>query len=132
MPHRGRTSRWVAVRHTGSVGERSADVPSESEPELETGLVGSWVDWMFRDRSTGRITIAQIPNVSLWTFFVTVGVRWVFSPHGGARTSVDAVALVALAAWAVDEVFRGVNPWRRLLGLCGCGFVVTGLVSLLR
>ena len=87
---------------------------------------------MFRDRGTGRITIAQFPNLALWAFFVTVVVRWVFSPHGSARTTVDAVAVVALAAWAVDEVVRGVNPWRRLLGVAGCGFVVTGVVSLLR
>ena len=87
---------------------------------------------MFRDRRTGRITIAQFPNVALWSFFVTVVVRWVLSPHGVVRTTVDAVADVALAAWAVDEVLRGVNPWRRLLGLGGCGFVVAGVVSLVR
>ena len=58
--------------------------------------MGSWVDWMFRDRRTGRITIAQFPNLALWTFFATVVVRWVFSPHGAARTHVDAVAVVAL------------------------------------
>ena len=87
---------------------------------------------MFRDRRTGRITIAQFPNVALWSFFVTVVVRWVLSPHGVVRTAVDAVAEAALAAWAVDEVLRGVNPWRRLLGLGGCGFVVAGVVSLVR
>jgi hypothetical protein len=29
---------------------------------------------------------------------------------------VDGVAGVALAVWAVDEIVRGVNPWRRILG----------------
>jgi hypothetical protein len=39
------------------------------------------------------------------------------------------VATVALSWWAVDEIVRGVNPWRRLLGTV----VFAGLVvSLLR
>jgi hypothetical protein len=89
-------------------------------------------DWMFRSRQTGQITIAQFPNLALWVFLVTVVVRWVVVPRGDFHTTIDAVAVAALAAWAVDEVLRGVNPWRRLLGLGGCGFVVAGVVSLLR
>ncbi len=90
------------------------------------------LDWMFRSRRTGQITIAQFPNIALWVFLVTVVVRSVVETRGAVRTTVDAVAVLALAAWAVDEVVRGVNPWRRLLGLGGCGFVVTGVVALLR
>ena len=40
--------------------------------------------------------------------------------------------MASLTAWAVDEVWRGVNPWRRLLGLVGCGFALAGVVSLTR
>jgi hypothetical protein len=90
------------------------------------------VDWVFRSRRTGRITIAQFPNTALWIFFVTVVVRWVVPVRGSIRTGVDVVAVAALAAWALDEVIRGVNPWRRVLGLGGCGFVVAGIVSLAR
>jgi hypothetical protein len=87
---------------------------------------------MFRNRHTGRITIAQFPNVALWIFFVTLAVRWVVAPSGDAGTTLAAVSVAALAAWAVDEVLRGVNPWRRLLGLGGCGLVVASVVSLTR
>jgi hypothetical protein len=85
---------------------------------------------MFRNRHTGRITIAQFPNAALWIFFVTVAVRWVVAPSGSVRTTMGAVAVASLAAWAVDEVLRGVNPWRRLLGVGGCGFALAGVVSL--
>jgi hypothetical protein len=94
--------------------------------------VGSAVNWAFRSRRTGRITVAQFPNTALWVFLVTVVVRWVVPLRGSVRTGVDVVALMALGAWALDEVVRGVNPWRRLLGLGGCGFVVAGIVSLTR
>jgi len=48
----------------------------------------------------------------------------------GAFTVLRVVALAALGWWAVDEVVRGVNPWRRLLGVAGCGFVIAGAIAL--
>jgi hypothetical protein len=73
-------------------------------------------EWLLRDRRTGGLTIAQVPNVPLWVFLGAVLVRAVADPTGGLGTAVDTIAGVALAAWAVDEIVRGVNPWRRILG----------------
>ena len=67
--------------------------------------------WLFASRRTGRITIAQLPNVPLAIFLVArVGnvVR--------ESTLLQVIATVALAWWAIDEIVRGVNPWRRILG----------------
>lgn len=83
-------------------------------------------DWWFRDRRTGRITIAQLPNVPLWIFVATVVLR-AFVTSGTPRTLLDGIAGVALGWWALDEVLRGVNPWRRLLGLAVGVTLVTGL-----
>ena len=33
------------------------------------------VNWLFRDRTTGRITIAQFPNVSIGLFVVLAVIR---------------------------------------------------------
>ncbi len=88
------------------------------------------LDWWFRNRETGAITIAQFPNPPLWIFLAAVVIRW-FVPRGGFHTALDVVALAALAWWAVDEVVRGVNPWRRLLGAFGCIIVVSGVIDLL-
>jgi hypothetical protein len=74
------------------------------------------IDWLFRDRRTGKITIAQAPNAPLIIFMIAVAVRWAFRPSGTTRTVIDAVAVAALVYWAGDEVLRGVNPWRRGLG----------------
>ena len=92
----------------------------------------SGFDWFFRDRRSGRITVAQFPNVALWIFLATVAVRRVVTPSGTARAVLDAVGVGSLAWWAVDEICRGANPWRRLLGLGGTVFAVLGLVSLVR
>ena len=55
------------------------------------------IDWLFRNRQTGEITIAQMPNAPL-------------------------------IVWAGDEVLRGVNPWRRLLGGGVLAFTLVGLL----
>lgn len=87
-------------------------------------LLKSVIDRLFRDRHTGRITIVQAPNLALWLFIGAAVLRSLLDPSGGFRTALDGVATVALVWWAVDEIVRGVNPWRRLLG----GAVLAGQV----
>jgi hypothetical protein len=93
----------------------------------QTGVVGV-VDWALRDRRTGRIVVAQWPNTALMWMAASV-VLALSDPNGAWGLSLRVVATVALGWWAGDEVIRGVNPWRRLLGVV----VFAGLVvSLLR
>jgi hypothetical protein len=87
------------------------------------------VDWLFRDRRTGRIVVAQWPNVSLGIFLAAAAIRRLSEPAGTAGTIVDVVATGALLWWAADEVLRGVNPWRRILGVVVGGATLVGLVA---
>ena len=89
------------------------------------------VDWLFRSRVTGRITIAQFPNAALWVYLATAVAQRVVH-RGHARSVIDAIGLAALGWWALDEVLRGVNPWRRLLGVGGCVLVVAGTIAAVR
>ena len=87
------------------------------------------IDWALRDRRTGRIVIAQWPNTALIVWIVASVVRAVSDPDGMWGRALHVAATVASSWWAVDEIVRGVNPWRRLLGTV----VFAGLVvSLLR
>jgi len=88
------------------------------------------IDWLFRNRRTGELTVAQVPNAPLAVFAVAAAIRWIFDPSGTVGTVVAVAATVALVVWAVDEVVRGVNPWRRLLG--GGVLAVTAVGILLR
>jgi hypothetical protein len=74
------------------------------------------IDWLFRNRQTGGITIGQFPNLALGLFLAASVARWALGSTGAAGTALGVVAGGALVWWAVDEVLRGVNPWRRLLG----------------
>ena len=85
-------------------------------------------DWLFRDRITGRVVIAQFPNVALGIFLGTSVLRRLV-PDGTGRDVTGAIAVGALSWWALDEVIRGVNPWRRMLGL---GVFAATVISLLR
>lgn len=81
--------------------------------------------WLFRDRRTGRIVIAQWPNLPLWIFFASSAVKRFVDPGGAAGGALEVVRAGSLGWWSVDEVWRGVNPFRRILG----AVVLTGLLA---
>jgi hypothetical protein len=87
------------------------------------------IRWMFADRRSGRLTIAQWPNITLWLFIIlTVGLH-VLHAKGSVGELIRVLADVALLVWAADEVIRGVNPFRRILG---CLVLVVAIESLTR
>jgi hypothetical protein len=88
--------------------------------------------WLFRSRTTNNITVAQFPNLALSIFLVTVALRLIVTRPGAAHTAISWTGVGALTWWACDEVVRGVNPWRRLLGLGGCAVVTVDVARLLR
>lgn len=88
-------------------------------------MMTRFVDWFWRDRHSGRIVIAQWPNVWLWIFAVASFVERYASTAGPVGIGIRVVATASLVVWAGDEVLRGVNPWRRCLGAA----VLLGLTS---
>ena len=104
-------------------------------PQSQSGSLGSRIRalfrWVFRNRQTGRITVAQFPNVALWVFLATAVLRRA-GVGGTVRSFAGWIGVVALAWWAVDEAVRGANPWRRFLGCGGIVAAVSGLVAMIR
>ena len=79
-------------------------------------------DRTFRD-SEGKIVIAQMPNLPILVGLTATFLQFVL-PSGKIQTALGLVAFGALFTWAWQELFEGVNYFRRVLGL-------VGLVSLL-
>lgn len=75
-----------------------------------------FLQWLFRNRDTGEITVAQAPNFVLWVVIVAGVLRWLWHPAGTAATVLEIAFKGGLIVWSLDEIFRGVNPWRRCLG----------------
>jgi hypothetical protein len=87
------------------------------------------IDWAFRSRQTNRLTIVQLPNPPLAAFLVASLLRLALHPSGATGTALSGLSTLSLLWWATDEVLRGVNPWRRLLGTVVLGVELANLVS---
>ena len=87
-----------------------------------------FLQWFFRNRETGAITIAQWPNLVLWIAIVAGALLWIWPAAGKAGVGLTMVLKGALIIWAVDEIVRGVNPWRRCLGAAVAVYEVTTLL----
>jgi len=85
--------------------------------------------WLFRNRQTGRITIAQAPNLALAVFGGAWLIRAVLNPSGALGVVLLVVQIGALVIWAGDEIVRGVNPWRRILGATVLAVMVLGWIT---
>jgi hypothetical protein len=84
--------------------------------------------WFFRNRATGGVTIAQAPNLVLWVVIAAGVLHWILPPSGNMSVVITIVFKCGLLVWAVDELLRGVNPWRRCLGVAVLGYELTTLL----
>ena len=92
------------------------------------------VSWWLRDRrfDDGRWTVVQWPNPALVVFVVAVGVRESALAVVGVTVINEAALYVgrgALLVWGLDELARGVNPFRRLLGAGVLGSQLAAIVG---
>ena len=71
----------------------------------------------------------QLPNPPLLIWIGTIVLRQFLQTGTTARDILDWAGWVALGWWSVDELLRGLNPWRRLLGFTGCVAVVVGIAT---
>jgi hypothetical protein len=85
--------------------------------------------WFFKNRETGAITIAQAPNLALWIVILASVLIWVWYPPGRLGIALEIIAKGSILVWAIDEIFRGVNPWRRCLGVTVLGYGLATLGS---
>jgi hypothetical protein len=79
-------------------------------------MVRKFLLWFFRNRETGEITIVQAPNLALWVVIAAGALLWLWPKPGGSHSALEIVFKGGLIVWAIDEIVRGVNPWRRCLG----------------
>jgi hypothetical protein len=75
-----------------------------------------FIDWWFRDRRTGALVFAQFPNPALWVWLGCFALQAFGNLTGDAALLVRGAGRAALAIWALDEIVRGCNPFRRTLG----------------
>lgn len=85
------------------------------------------LSWWFTDRATGRVVVAQAPNPALVVWIAAAAGRIVSGTELDHKLSW--IGSGALVVWGLDELLRGVNPFRRLLGAVVLGWQLTGLFA---
>ena len=112
----------IFVSNSIQVGQMPSQL--NSNPENRKAKATTLLDRTFRDRE-GRIVIAQMPNLPLLVGLTATSLQLIL-PSGDLKTGVDLVAFGALFTWAWQEMFEGVNYFRRALGLV----VLVGMLAL--
>ena len=84
--------------------------------QVRSGTLSRAIDWLFRNRRTGALTVGQWPNLPLWLFAACSLAAWWEQADSSMASWLSLGADLALTWWALDELLRGVNPWRRILG----------------
>lgn len=77
-------------------------------------MENSLFDRTFRDVE-GNVVIAQAPNLPILVWLAATLLRLV-STSNSISIVLDAIAFGALFTWAWQELFQGVNYFRRTLG----------------
>ncbi len=70
----------------------------------------------FWEDTHGRVVVWQKPNIWLTTWFIAMVIGW-FLPNGWSEKFLSFVSLFAIIIWSILELTKGVNYFRRLLGL---------------
>ena len=96
--------------------------PMDDDTTRKASLVRV-LDWLFRDRSSGRYVVAQWPNAALIVFLLARVAEWALGPEGTGSRIIHWLGTAALLWWSAGELGWGVNPFRRILG----GVVMTVL-----
>jgi hypothetical protein len=72
-------------------------------------------DRVFRDNE-GKVVLGQMPNLPLSVGLTATLLKLLFTT-GKIHDGLDLLAFGALFTWAWEELFQGVNYFRRALGL---------------
>jgi hypothetical protein len=88
-----------------------------------------WLDWLFKDLQgrRGKYVIAEVPNLPLAIFMVSIVLALVFYP-GFSKVVVTIIAYAALLWWSYLESNGGRSRFRKLLGYLGYAAVLGAVV----
>jgi hypothetical protein len=86
-------------------------------------MENTFFNQVFKDND-GKVKIVQIPNLTITAWVIASLLKMIFST-GRLNLGLELIAFGSLFTWAWEELFQGVNYFRRTLGL----IVLIGLVA---
>jgi hypothetical protein len=82
---------------------------------MENLMENTFFNQVFRD-DEGKIVLGQPPNLPIIVWIVATLLKMIFTT-GQINTGLELIAFGVLFTWAWEELFQGVNYFRRALGL---------------
>jgi hypothetical protein len=82
---------------------------------------------VFRD-SEGKVVLAQMPNLPIIVWIVSSLLKMIFTT-GKINMGLDIIAFGSLFTWAWEELFQGINYFRRALGLLVFGALIASKIQ---
>jgi hypothetical protein len=82
---------------------------------MENLMGNTFFNQVFRD-DEGKIVLGQPPNLPIIVWIGATILKMIFAT-GQINTGLELVAFGTLFTWAWEELFQGVNYFRRALGL---------------
>lgn len=82
---------------------------------------------LFQDKD-GRVVVWQSPNLLLWIWVVIKVVTLILN-EGQISTGFEQLSTAVLFTWAVYELAKGVNYFRKFLGLIVLILIIVGYFS---
>ncbi len=77
------------------------------------------------------VTVAQFPNPPLWIALMAALISRLASEGAWLYDGARSVFYVALTVWAWEEATRGVNRFRRALGVAAIAYIVFTLARVM-
>lgn len=101
---------------------------TSSERDTGRSTASRAVDWWCRDRTTGEIVLGQSPNPAI-VVWVGANVVRLSDVVPERERELGWIGTGAIVVWGLDELVRGVNPFRRALGAVVLGWQLVRLVA---
>jgi hypothetical protein len=86
-------------------------------------MENTFLNKVFQD-SEGKTILVQLPNLTITVWAVASLLKLILTT-GKINLGLDVVAFGSLFTWAWEEIFQGVNYFRRALGL----LVIIGVIA---
>jgi hypothetical protein len=86
------------------------------------------MDKLFKDKN-GKVVITQMPNWQLTLALSFWGLSKVFN-QGATEDVFYILFMIFLLLWALAEIFKGVNIFRRVLGLASILYILYRAVGI--
>lgn len=90
-------------------------------------MIKKLINWLFITKD-GKVVIGQFPNIPIIIWLISLIINYLVS-NDKISLVISIVGTLSLVYWALLEITKGLNGFRRLLGLVILLYVISQIVT---